>query len=92
MRFAVVYEEDMDKERSAGHLDHGNFFRFACEELFQAEEWAREAIKEGPRNKSRVTIYDHTRPTMKYINIDGEPVRIEIPLQARISAEMQSVK
>jgi hypothetical protein len=90
MKFAVIYEEDITRE--AGELDHGNFFRFACEELAQAEEWAREAIKEGPRNMSRVTIYEYTRPTMRYINIDGEPVRIEIPLQAKISSEMQSVK
>ena len=53
---------------------------------------AREAIKEGPRNTSRATIYEFTRPTLKYINIDGEAVRIEIPVQARISAELQSVK
>jgi hypothetical protein len=92
MRFAVIYEEDITREASAEQLDHGNFFRFACEELAQAEEWAREAIKEGPRNMSRATIYEHTRPSVRYINIDGESVRIEIPLQARISSEMQSVK
>lgn len=91
MRYAIVYEEDSSDGKSA-ELGHGNYFRFACEELAQAEEWAREAIKEGPRNTSRATIYEFTRPTLKYINIDGEAVRIEIPVQARISAELQSVK
>lgn len=92
MRFAVIYEEDGGEELSAQILGQGNFFRFACDELLMAEEWAREAIKEGPSNRSRVTIYELARPTLRYINIDGEAVRIEIPVPARSSAMLQSVK
>jgi hypothetical protein len=84
MRYVVVYEEDRVGEDPV-------YFRFACETLSAAEVWALDAIHEGPRNQSRTTIYEFARPTVRFINIDGEAVRIDVPVPAKSSAMMPSV-